>query len=201
MARRRTNRILRGVASLGGLTLCILALIGCKSPTDVPIQESIRVPEAELRFLAVPEMDPSVLWGSRMYDEAEISSTKGALLSVWYNGDEVDVRSKLRIFRGTVSQPLTVSLTLPEQVVESEADVVFGPDGLILERSAVLTMRARGLDLEGIDPDRVGFYYFNEDQGVWELIDPIFLFVNVEKGRIFGKCRVDHFSRYAVAER
>jgi len=54
--------------------------------------------------------------------------------------------------------------------------------------------------------DNIGLYYYDEDEdadneGEWELVEPIYLNVNVEKGYIDGYWYIEHFSRYAIASR
>lgn len=66
-------------------------------------------------------------------------------------------------------------------------------------REVFLNLRMTGLNLTGIDPSQVGFYYFG-DQGEIEAVPYDQLIVDVENGTLeVVNARLTHFSRYGFA--
>jgi hypothetical protein len=70
----------------------------------------------------------------------------------------------------------------------------FSPHGITFNRPARIRLSYKDADLQGINEDNIRIWYYNEDDGTWELIGG-----TVNKS---GKCiegYISHFSRYALA--
>lgn len=155
----------------------------------------------ELRFIQLPAPRRGILldWGG-IYVEGEVTPERAATLELDYEWEGGEIEIRLHVPAHAVSKPATWSLTLYPNSFVTEVSFVGGPAGLEFLRPAKLRIEAEGLDLSGINPESVGLYYYN-DQGFWELIEPIALKVEIDEGEIRGLWWLDHFSRYALASR
>jgi hypothetical protein len=205
-AKKSLKRAMGWVASLCVVLLVIVQLSGCfkNSPTDVQFDGPVTVTESQLNFVSLGELRYSIQDESQLYCEKEVKPHRATMLKVSaeYEEDdeEVDVEIKFRVPPGGISEVCTLSLSLPEDILLSEVDLRFGPHGTVFLDPATLLVETEGLDLSGVDPSRVGIYYHNDD-GLWEYIEPIYLDLDIEEGEIEMKCLIEHFSRYALAER
>ena len=161
------------------------------------------VPESALKFIELPKVKGrDNICGDETYVEEDITVEDGGKLHLNYipsEGEKFHVNSHLDIAPNSISSDITVSLRLPHDMVLTEVDIVFGPHGTDFSTPAEFMLVANNLDLSGIgNPEDVGFYYYHEDTGLWELLEAE-LVVNLENGHINAKAFIDHFSRYALA--
>ncbi|QQS37619.1 MAG: hypothetical protein IPM56_06605 [Ignavibacteriales bacterium] len=129
------------------------------------------------------------------YVEKSINGQTGGeiLLDASYAGGPlgtVYVYSKIifppNSFNGTVNFTMTVS--------DDEAVLIFEPS-MVFNLPAILDVRFEGLDLTGIDPAAVSFYYKNDDGSV-EYVDRNTLTVDVRKGKLhLDDAIIPHFTR------
>jgi hypothetical protein len=203
--RSRVKKAIGWTSALCIVLLLVLQMSGCMKnlPTGEPIEELIYEPvhSSELTFICLGGTRSSALGEGCLYHEMEGSPNSCAMLKVWCEGEERSVTSTLFVPRHAVNETCTLSLALPEDVLLSEVGRVSGSHGTTFDVHARLGMMASGLDLCGIDPDKVGFYCYNEDLNLWERLEDLFLHVNVESGTIIAYCPIEYFSRYAIAER
>jgi hypothetical protein len=116
--------------------------------------------------------------------------------------DTVDVHViiNLNILPHAVNEDTELSLTLDEETLLGNVDVTFAPHGIEFLRPAILNIQAKGLDLAGIDPDKIDIYYDNPELGEWEKMPRKQVQVNEKNGFInVVAAEIPHFSRYAVA--
>jgi hypothetical protein len=169
-----------------------------------PNPESGRLlPESALKFIDLPVIKgKDGIAGSETYVEEEISAEDGGKIHLNYvvsGKDNIHVNSMLDIDPYAISQDITVSLSLPQDNLLAEVDLIFGPHNTQFATPAEFKLEANHLDLSCVgESDVVGFYYYREDLGLWELLDAE-VSVNLENGHINARASIDHFSRYALA--
>ena len=161
------------------------------------------VPETALKFIELPKIKgKDNLYGGETYVEEDVTVKKGGKLHLNYaasGGENFHINSHLDVAPNSISSDITVSLSLPHDMVLTEVDIVFGAHGIDFSTPAEFKLEANNLDLSDIgDPEDVGFYYYHEDTGLWELLEAE-LVVNLGNGHINAKAFIDHFSRYALA--
>jgi hypothetical protein len=106
----------------------------------------------------------------------------------------------LAIPPNSMNQDAEVSLTLDDMDFKGALDVVFGPHGTTFSDPALLTIKAEGIDLSGINPGSLWIYYDNPVTGQWE---PMVCerFVVGQSGWIYVQnAELPHFSRYAIGD-
>jgi len=109
------------------------------------------------------------------------------------------IDAKLEILKNTISEDADVSLTIDDLQFVGNMDVTFAPHGTTFSEPALLNIKARGLELNGVDPYSLKLYYDNQETGEWEEMEYEEFKYDYENGRIeFKKAQLPHFSRYAV---
>ena len=117
-----------------------------------------------------------------------------------HNNGDVYVKITLKVFPETVREDTKITLSLDDQVLLANVDIVFGPNGTTFNQPALLNIEAKGLDVSGFDPSKIDLYYDIPDIDEWEKMETKEVIVKPEEGyvkTIDGK--IHHFSRYAVA--
>jgi hypothetical protein len=93
--------------------------------------------------------------------EDDVTVKKGGKLHLNYTvsgGESFHVNSHLDVAPNSISSDITVSLSLPQDNVLAEVDVVFGPHGTSFTIPAEFNIEANHLDLSDIEnPESVGF--------------------------------------------
>jgi len=69
----------------------------------------------------------------------------------------------------------------------------FSPHGTTFNNPVAIRLSYKDADLTGINEQDIKIWYFNEIEGVWELIASD---VDTGKKRVTGY--IEHFSRYAI---
>jgi len=119
--------------------------------------------------------------------------------SVKDNNEYLEINCRLEIPAKAMDKDADISLTIDDKLFSGAMDVEFSPHGTIFSTPALLSIKAKGLDLEGIDPQTIGFYYDNQETGEWEEMEYDELKVDVKQGTISVKnAQLPHFSRYAI---
>lgn len=103
----------------------------------------------------------------------------------------VKINSKLVILENSFAGTVDISTTcFPE-----EGLVEFGPS-MVFEKNLEYTLDYVGIDLGGVNPETVKFFYIAADGSIVEAENSS-IFVDIELGRIkVRKALIPHFSRY-----
>lgn len=117
------------------------------------------------------------------------------------NGEEIEVRIELEVEANSISADAEFELSLDDNALISNVDLTFAPHGIVFSQPAKLSIRAKNLDLSGVDPNNVKVYYDNQNTGQWEEISAEEIEVKISKGEIRVKnALLNHFSRYALSK-
>ncbi len=76
---------------------------------------------------------------------------------------------------------------------ESLLQADFYPEGLTFDEPVFIRLSYKDAELEGVDEEDLGIYYYNPETGNWELISNQ---ANTSGQYVEGY--IDHFSRYAI---
>ena len=112
----------------------------------------------------------------------------------------LDVDMSLVIPANSMNQDAEVSLTLDDTDFKGALDVVFAPHGTTFSDPAKLTIKAKGIDLSGVNTGSLWIYYDNPVTGQWEpMVCERF---NVSNSGIImvQNAELPHFSRYAIGD-
>ncbi len=119
-----------------------------------------------------------------------------------YNNAGGGLDISLKILPWSIPQNTYISMSTDDAYLMGDVYLTFGPHGTLFNPPALLTFKASGLDLSGINPDLVNIFYVNEDTGLWELMPSESITVDVEAGYIeVINAEFSHFSRYAIGMR
>lgn len=169
------------------------------------IDTKTEIPSSELKFVELPTTK-----GMKTYVEGKLTVKKGGHLHLDYHEPShspgrIRIKIDLKARPHSVSADGIWSLRLDTEYLM--IDFALSPESIEFINPATLHINAQNLGLSGMNPDNIGLYYYEEDdenseeEGEWELIEPIYLRVDVSKGHIVGCWHIDHFSRYAIASR
>jgi hypothetical protein len=204
---RRRRKLERTLGLLGALAVVLtvfLQLTGClkEMPSPFGIQEmrTRLVSDEELKFISIGQMQSSALGESQLSAVEDARPEETTFLKVWYKDESKEVSSTLFIPKRGVLDHSRIRLSLRRQNLVSEIEQIFGSDGMEFQIPARLGIIAYGLDLERVDPNRVGFYRYIEEQEGWEQLETLHLYVNVESGTVIAYCLVNCPFRYTLAE-
>ncbi len=110
------------------------------------------------------------------------------------------VSASLRVLAGAVTEDAELTMTMDDEVVLANLEVVFGPHGTQFDPPAILNIEASGLDLFDVDPASINVYYDNPETGQWEVMPSDSVIVHQNEGYVrVIRARLPHFSRYALA--
>ncbi len=124
--------------------------------------------------------------------------SKAKLITV-ENGGKIEVgsgehgKSMLDFKPGDVSQDVTVQFEW-ESTGFLTGGAEFSPHGTTFNNPVKIRLSYKDADLTGVDEKDLRIWYFNETEGVWELIGDE---VNEDKKYVEGY--INHFSQYALA--
>ena len=198
---KRTKKwIARGVLAL---TTAVVAghLAGCSNSPVAPETVNAFI-QQELQIISLGQGMPSL--AKRISVTKRITSKHGGKLVLKHkwtssNGNKVEIKVALEIQKDGISEDAELSLTLDDEQFLGNLDLVFGPHGIVFDKAAELSIKAKGLDLSDFDEKTFGLYYDTED-GKWEKMTWKKLSVNIRRGEIeIVKAKLPHFSRYALA--
>lgn len=197
----------------------ILLAIGCSSDLSLSpdlktssaanavstnTENSRGVPATELKFIELPQgrKGSQTIVGENTFVEELVTREKGGELKLNYCyqpstiNNEVCIKSELEVPPYAVSSDILMSMSLGCDHLMTDVDLVFGPHGTFFERPVTLQFEASGLDLSELRGD-IGFYYNNEEIGLWEFIDAE-IEVDIKKGKIRVTVELEHFSCYSI---
>ena len=199
---KRFERILTHLLATGLVAGMALNFSACSK--DSPIgPDNIDTPlEQEFQIVSLGQGMPSL--AKRISVTKRITSKHGGKLVLKHkwtssNGNKVEIKVALEIQKDGISEDAELSLTLDDEQFLGNLDLVFGPHGIVFDKAAELSIKAKGLDLSDFDEKSFGLYYDTED-GKWEKMTWKKLSVNIRRGEIeIVKAKLPHFSRYALA--
>ena len=128
--------------------------------------------------------------GKLFVNEKLITVEDGGKIQV---GDDEHGTSGLHFESGDVSQDVLVRFSW-ESTGLLVGGAEFSPHGTVFNNPVKIKLSYKDADLTGINEQDIRIYYFNDTEGVWELIASD---VNTVKKQVKGY--IDHFSRYALA--
>jgi len=190
------KNIKRIITSLTATAL--LTFSGCVSDSPiVPVQERLST-ESELNFISLGDQT------ARLHKVIQVSEwvtyKDGGELVLEYNNGDVYCKITLKVFSETISQDAELILSLDDQTLVANVDVSFDPHGITFSRPALLNIETKGLDLSGVNIDKIGCYYDNPEVSEWETMRTYDVIVKEKEGYIkVLDAKIPHFSRYAVA--
>jgi hypothetical protein len=188
------------LGNLFGLLICVP---GCQNDSPVSFQDN-PVTASGPQFLKLPGIHALA---KMVADTALITPEHGGRLEVDFKYSYVDsdgVTRKLDADLSVTFQPqgvtdtLVATMSLDDQVLQSNVDLTFGPHGTTFLKPALLDVNVSGMDLSGLNPhDRVYLWYV-DTTGKWIRMDAKRVDVDVKKGQL--RCQdgeLPHFSAYA----
>ena len=107
-------------------------------------------------------------------------------------GDGGHGKSSLNFKSGDVSQNVMVTFEW-ESTGLLEGGAEFSPHGTTFNNPVAIRLSYKDADLSGINEEDIKIWYFNEEEGVWELIAS-----DVHADKKYVKGYINHFSRYAI---
>jgi len=134
-----------------------------------------------------------------------VTKKDGGELIIDYKGyehDNGDVEAKitLKIFSGSISEDVKMSLILDDQLLLVNTAVEFSPHGVVFFEPALLNIEVKHIDLSDSNPNAIDIYYDNRDDDDWEVTDSKEIIVKTDEGYVkVIDAEIHHFSRYAVA--
>ena len=188
---------------LGNLFGLLICLPGCQNDSPVSFQDN-PVTASGPQFLKLPGIHALA---KMVADTALITPEHGGRLELDFKYSYVDsdgVTRKLDADLSVTFQPqgvtdtLVATMSLDDQVLQSNVDLTFGPHGTTFLKPALLDVNVSGMDLSGLNPrDRVYIWYV-DTTGTWIRMDAKRVDVDVKKGQL--RCqdgKLPHFSAYA----
>jgi hypothetical protein len=159
------------------------------------------VPASALKFIDLPDGKGRDGLASGETCIEELIDSDGGELKLTYSyspfvkeDDEVEIESELEIPEDAVTSEILISMCLGSEISATSIDLVFGPHGTNFEVPITLKYEAIGFDLSGIEED-IGFYYHNEETGLWEYIDAV---ITVKNGKLHLEAKLEHFCWYGL---
>jgi len=136
-----------------------------------------------------------------------ITKRKGGTLSLLYDAtkdayrsDSINVVVNLDVPENSLPSSMTLSVAMNKDSLDKMVDLDFGPDGTVFNKTIYLDITASKLNLSGVNPDSVGIFYWNPDNGSYEAIPCHAINVNLTDGTVeVIDAEINHFSRYVMA--
>jgi len=176
----------------------------CRNDESITTRTETRRSSVELKVVELPTIKSKK---NETYVEGKITVKTGSHLTIDccqpLDVCDDDFNGKHRIEINLKARPHSVfhddvwSMSLDTEYLM----LVLEPEGLEFLKPVELSIETQNIDLSELDPTTIGLYYYNEDENTWELMEPVKLNVDIDKGCIKGYWRIPHFSRYAVASR
>lgn len=153
-----------------------------------------------LNFISLGTMDNQGL-NKSVATEKFIVKSKGGSMAMEYQSTNGKVQAAfyLSVPKNAIDYSKWISMTFDDQNNAGITDIVFGPHGTQYSSPALLSLKAVGLDLSGVDPNNVKLYYVNEN-GLWDVMVCDKIIVDPSAGFVYvSNAQLPHFSRYALA--
>lgn len=185
------------VAAIMTLFIC-----GCSeqmNPVE-PIQTPGDAPDIGKASTCIVLQDDMIAAGNLVSTSSRLLAKQGG--SVVLQGTFIGANGSLVTYKASIFFPAnalpadtTISITIDKATFQENAEVTFGPHGLIFDKPGILSLQASGA---AIAEDMTGlkFIYWNKD--TWEEMPNSWgVFVANDKGILAAGAKVPHFSRYA----
>lgn len=168
-----------------------LIIAGCSQSDLVP---TAPVQDVQKTIIQLPPASNSIIVENPISVSEEIDGSKGGMIklneSYSSQSGEVKIKAKLRIPKNAFNGVETIGYDINE-----DASIDFHP-GMNFDKDCLYDIRFTGLDLTGINPNEIDFFYQAPDGSVFP-VQYSQLTVDVEKGILAVKNAViTHFSRY-----
>ena len=186
---KRFEKILTHLLTAGLVAGMALNFSACSKESPLQSEANSIAPkqaDEELKILKAKTFS----LGKLFVNEKLITVEDGGKILV---GNEENGKSSLHFESGDVSQDVLVRFSW-ESTGLLEGGAEFSPSDAVFNNPVKITLSYKDADLTGINEQDIRIYFFNETEGVWELIASE---VNTKKKRVSGY--IDHFSRYALA--
>jgi len=198
----KTAQVFKSLIFLA-LTVVALGVLfnGCSGDNPVAMSTAQVVNGKTIKFIPLVDSGSNSL-AKVTTAQKWISRSSGGTLHlhhIAYSGSpRPEVVVDLRVPAWAVDYSKNIWVTFDDADNVGEADLVFGPHGTQFSSPALLTMECKNLNLSGINPNDIKFYYVNEN-GQWVEQPSHEIFVDVNSGliRVVG-AQIPHFSRYAI---
>lgn len=162
---------------------------------EVPSSDSIAKQtslESNVQILEWGDGNPAIAFTVSKW----ISRPLGGILNLNTTNGGSRINVNFLVLPLSINESRKITLTVDERFLDFE----FEPSGTTFSPNAILNIMVEGLDLSGIDPNLVDFFYYNPVTGRWESVQSQLVDVNILLGTIEIKAAlIPHFSRYAVA--
>ena len=106
----------------------------------------------------------------------------------------------MKVLPKAIKKKLKLGLSLDDQVVTGNVDLLFSPHGTKFKKPAILNIEAKNLDMSEMNLEAIAVYYDNPKTGKWKKMKSKEIIIKPEDGYIkIIDAELPHFSRYAVA--
>ncbi len=182
-----------------------LVLSGCNSENLIvdPVQSNSNVKQSQSLVIETGFIQLPVIKQTGNNIASDLTDTD---LIYGNKGGELEVEGKLGIAKssvvevhGTLDIPKGAfkgSKTLSMSADKNSTSVTFGPSGSFFDKSLLLDLEYKGLNLVGIDVSKIKFVYLSSD-GIYSIIPNDGIQVDVKEGKLeVHGAQIDHFSRF-----
>jgi len=179
------------------LTIAVAALFlfGCQDENSLvqPVQNQATQNTAQKTWLKLADKSGSAVETDYYQGNKNIDGKKGGILAIQFTfRNSVTVSGNLVVPKNAFKGKMVVSAN----VNSSEATATFYPTPYTFNTPLSYTVEYHNLDLSGIDPSTVDFYYLAED-GSLQKANYDHLEVDVSSGYLkVENAQLPHFSRY-----
>ena len=187
----------------------VMTLIGCENNDSVApdVTTSFRtvktVNDRNIKILSFADAVNRPMLSKVTHQSKVMQADEGGFLWLFHLGDDTSqtmfVYSHILVQPNSMQDSAEIALTVDDQNFTGECDLVFAPHGTEFSKPALVTLYAYGVNLDGINPDSLSFYYNNEEEGIWEPMEYDQIYIDIELGLLYvSNAKLWHFSRYAI---
>lgn len=181
--------ILASLSTAALMTAMALSFNACTEQSPMQVGgESTSITRAPGELNILKSTSPASL-KKAFVSQKLITVAQGGKIEV---GDNQHGKSRLNFKSGDVSQNVLVTFSW-ESTGLLEGGAEFSPHGTVFNNPVQIRLSYKDADLTGINEEDIKIWYFNEEDGVWELIAG-----EVHSDDKFVQGYIEHFSRYAI---
>ena len=179
------------------LTIAVAALFmfGCQDENSLvqPVQNQIKQNTAQKTWLKLTDKSGNAVETDYFQKNKSINGSKGDKFDIKFNfNNGVTVNGNLVVPQNAFKGKMNISVN----VNSSEATATFYPSPYTFNYPLSYTVEYHNLDLSGINPSTIDFYYLAED-GSLQKANYDSIEVDIETGYLkVVNAQLPHFSRY-----